>query len=117
MKYQKINIKTKKIRIDKKTPKLNLENVEGPMDNRRKKLGRYDENKLFNTEISNREEPNDYSVRNVNQYLNEIKIQNKNNNTERKNTPDNNMEPYNFNNIKNNNLMIENKNKFSKDIY
>ena len=116
MKYQKINIKTKKIRIDKKTPKLNLENVEGPMDNRRKKLGRYDENKIFNTEISNREEPNDYSVRNVNQYLNEIKIQNKNNNTERKNTPDNNMEPYNFNNIKNNNLMIENKNKFKRHL-
>ena len=99
------NIKTQKIKIDKKSINLITENDEGPMDNKNKKHTTLnDKNEKFNTEIFSRD-INGNSLKNVDKYINNIKIKNKYNNTERRHTPNNvsnNRKNMNQNNLKKN---------------
>ena len=97
-KNQKVNIKTKKIKIDKRPNKLMIENEEGPMDNKRNNYIRMNDRMAFNTEIANYDVGFN-SSKNVEAFINTIKIKNKNNNHERRHTPNN---LYNMKNIKDN---------------
>ena len=88
LKNQRINIKTQKIQINKKAPKLIMENDEGPKDNKRKKNYNIIGNNICNTEILNNEVKNSSSKK-VGQFTNDIKIENRNIISERRNTPNN----------------------------
>ena len=103
---QRINIKTQKIKIDKRPINLITENDEGPMDNKGKNYTSImEKNANFNTEIINRD-ISDSSSKNIDKFINNIKIKNKHNNTERRHTPNN------ISNIRNDKIQ----NNFKKNI-
>ena len=105
-KNHRINIKTQKIKIDKRPIKLITENDEGPMDNKNNNFITIREKKpIFNKEINNTE-INSNSSKNVDKFINNIKLKNRHNNTERRHTP---------NNISNMNQNME-ENTFKKNI-
>ena len=99
-KNQKVNIKTKKIKVDKRPNKLMIESEEGPMDNKRNNYIKMNERMAFNTEVSNNEVGFN-SSKNVDEFINVIKLKNKNNIHERRHTPNN---IYNMKNIRDNNI-------------
>ena len=83
MDEQRMNMKPQKIKIDKKLKKLNIENEDGPMDNNRKKYYKNMDKKIFNTEINSLDLYNE----NIENYMDNNKIQKRNNNHERRKTP------------------------------
>ena len=77
-----------------------IESEEGPMDNKRNNYIKMNERMAFNTEVSNNEVGFN-SSKNVDEFINVIKLKNKNNIHERRHTPNN---IYNMKNIKDNNI-------------